>query len=101
MRIMLSKFGDTLISRQAGKEAYGAFRPVLQEIKSDETIIIDFAGVVTFSPSWGDEFITPLFERFGDHIEFVHATNNPSVRITLQLLEKIKGKSFIIREDKE
>ena len=98
MHIMLSKFGDTLISRQSGKEAYGAFRPVLQEVKPHETIIIDFEGVTTFSPSWGDEFLTPLFADFKNPVEFLHAIENPSVRLTLQLLEKIKGVRFVFHE---
>ena len=97
MHILLNKFGETLLSRQAGKEAYGAFRPVLQEVKPNETITIDFTGVNTFSPSWGDEFFSPLFTDFKNPIEFVHAIKNPSVRLTLQLLEKIKETKFTIK----
>ncbi|MBI3251521.1 MAG: DUF4325 domain-containing protein [Candidatus Andersenbacteria bacterium] len=93
MKIALKKFGTTLISRQAGKEALAAFQSTLAEIKSDETIEIDFDGVLTFSPSWGDEFLTPLLHQFGDRLVLL-SNNNPSVTITLELLEKTQGKIF-------
>ena len=51
MRIELKKFGTLLVSRPAGKEAYAAFLPTLNELKNDESIEIDFADVTTFSPS--------------------------------------------------
>ncbi|MEI8103506.1 MAG: DUF4325 domain-containing protein [Candidatus Moraniibacteriota bacterium] len=97
MHIMLKKFGETLLSRQAGKEAYGAFHPVLREVKPNDTITIDFEGVATFSPSWGDEFFSSLFIDFKNPVEFIHATENPSVRLTLQLLEKIREEKFTIK----
>ena len=56
MKIELKKFGTTLISRQNGREALAAFQSTLADIKSDEIVDIDFDGVMTFSPSWADEF---------------------------------------------
>ena len=94
MHISLNKFGTTLVSRQAGKEAYAAFLPTLNDIADDKKIEVDFSGVVTFSPSWGDEFLTPLVEKFGERLTYLHGKNNPSVMLTLQLLEKIKQSKF-------
>lgn len=91
MHIELKKFGTLLTSHPAGKEAYAAFLPTLNELKNDENIEIDFAGVTTFSPSWGDEFLTPIFERFGDRVTVLNAEANPSVRLTLQFLQNIKN----------
>lgn len=90
MRIELKKFGTTLISRQAGKEALAAFQSTLAEIKSGENLEINFDGVITFSPSWGDEFLTPLLDQFGDRLILL-PTNNPSVKITIELLEKTQN----------
>ena len=53
MIIFLRKFGTTLNSRQFGREALAAFKPSLKDIKDDEKVIIDFEGVMTFTPSWG------------------------------------------------
>jgi hypothetical protein len=97
MIIQLNKFGTTLVSRQTGKEAYSAFLPELENVKNDEAIEIDFTGVVTLSPSWGDEFIATIAERFGkDRVSLLNAKSNPSVALTLQLLGKIKGDIFKI-----
>lgn len=93
MLVELKKFGTTLISRQSGKEAFSAFQSTLANIAFDEIIEIDFEGVITFSPSWGDEFLTPLLNQFGDRV-ILFPTNNPSVRITIKLLEEINKKDF-------
>jgi|GEM_PF-1008050 len=60
MNIALKKFGTTLVSRPAGKEAWLAFQPVLKEVTENEQIIVDFKDVVVLTPSWADEFLTPL-----------------------------------------
>jgi len=96
MRIELKKFGTTLISRQAGKEALAAFQSILAQAKPDEILEIDFEGVITFSPSWGDEFFTPLLKIFGARLILVNA-GNPSVQATLDLLEKIHGLKFNVK----
>jgi hypothetical protein len=88
MTIFLEKFGTTLISRQAGREALAAFRPSLKELATGEGIEIDFKGVITFSPSWGDEFLRPLYREYQNEISLKN-TKNPSVKATLKTLEKI------------
>lgn len=89
MIIRLNKFGTTLTSRQDGKEAYSAFLSTLQSVTDNEEIKIDFDGVITFTPSWADEFITPILGAYGSRVKLLH-TDNPSVEATLRLLEKIK-----------
>lgn len=94
MHIMLKKFGTTLTSRQLGKEAFAAFRPRLADLPSNEKLEIDFEGVNTFSPSWGDEFLTPLVNDYEDRMVLMN-TQNLSVKATLKLLENINKKSFL------
>ncbi|KKP89263.1 MAG: hypothetical protein UR94_C0041G0006 [Parcubacteria group bacterium GW2011_GWA2_36_10] len=86
MLIELKKFGVTLTSRDDGREAYSAMQPVLKSIKAGEEVEINFSGINTFSPSWGDEFITPLFKNFGDKLLLSHL-ENPSVKLTLDTIE--------------
>ena len=93
MIIELKKIGTTLISRQTGKEAYLAIQSILRDIKENEIVEIDFAGVLTFSPSWGDEFLTPLLNTYGDRL-ILKNTNNPSVLATLDILETTLQKKF-------
>ena len=89
MKIELKKFGTTLTSRQDGKEAYNAFHSTLDSVSETEIIEIDFEGVVTFTPSWADEFITPILKEYNDRVELINR-GNPSVEATLNLLEKIR-----------
>ena len=91
MRIYLKKFGNILTSRPAGKEAYLAYQPSLSQLADKEIIKIDFEGVSVFTPSWADEFITPLIDRYGDRIVLLDS-HNPSVQATLSLLKKIWDK---------
>ena len=86
MRIELRKFGDILVSRPAGREAYLAMSAyLLKDIKKDEIIIIDFAGIKVLAPSWADEVITKLAQNYSITLE--HA-ENPTVKATLKTLVK-------------
>jgi len=93
MKIELKKFGTTLISRQAGRESFAAFQSTLSELKPNENLEIDFDGVITFSPSWGDEFLTPLLMQLGDRLMLL-PSDNPSVKATLDILEQISKRRF-------
>ena len=90
MIIQLKKFGATLTSRQLGKEALSAFMPSLAGTGEAEIIEVDFDEVNTFSPSWGDEFLTPLVKKYGERF-IVKRSDNPSVVATLKLLEEVNG----------
>lgn len=98
MRIELKKFGTMLISRPSGKEALLAFQPTLKTLSDTETIDVFFDGVTTFSPSWGDEFLSPLREKYGERL-VLHASSNLSVRLTLELLEDSCGFQFARAEE--
>ena len=97
MIIELKKVGTTLVSRQSGKEAWAAFQPVLESVSDSEDVVLDFSGVITFTPSWGDEFITPLQEKYQERLILKNTTNS-SVQATLELLESINKKSFKMTE---
>lgn len=97
MVIELKKFGTTLISRQAGKEALSAFAFNLKNISKNELIIVDFSGVNTFSPSWGDEFLTPLLKERGKNLK-LKKTDNPSVKASLEILEETNEVKFNIEK---
>lgn len=93
MKIELKKFGTTLISRQNGREAFAAFQPQLTALGENEILELDLEGVITFSPSWGDEFLSPLLKKYDTRLILIN-TSNPSVKATLELLEKINQKDF-------
>ena len=96
MIIELKKFGQTLTSRDEGREAFAAFTPTLNTVRENELVKIHFFGINTLSPSWADEFITPLLKRFNGRLTLVDVSN-PSVKATIELLEKINGISFNVK----
>lgn len=93
MTIFMKKFGDVLTSRPAGREAYSAFLPTLNALPEGEELLIDFDGINTFTPSWGDEFLTPIQKRYGNKL-MLKNTKNPSVSLTLSTLEKVNEFRF-------
>lgn len=95
MNIQLKQFGRTLTSRNSGKEAFNAIKPLLSANKPDE-LFIDFDGVGTFSPSWGDEFLTLLRDQYKGKIILLN-TENASVTATLDLLSELNDISFNIK----
>ena len=96
MRIILSKFGTTLVSRPNGKEELTVFQPTLKLLPETEQLEVDFEGVFTFSPSWGDEFLTPLQNQLKDRLVMLNYSNL-SVKETLRTLEEIHSFKFNLR----
>lgn len=88
MIINLNKFGTILVSRPAGKEASLAFNPTLKDVKENEKIEVDFTGVEVLTPSWADEFLTPLFNTFKGRV-ILKNTENFSVIESLKILKLI------------
>lgn len=93
MEIKLAKFGSTLVFRDRGREAFAAFEPSLKHYSTSDDLVIDFEGVLTFTPSWGDEFLSPLFERYGRKLVLKNTTNS-SVKATLKILNETKKFDF-------
>lgn len=96
MRIQVKKFGEVLTSRQSGREAYAALQPTLVGLAKDDTLTVDFEGVTVLSPSWADEFLTPLLQRLGDRLTLA-TLENPSVQLTIETIEGILRKKFSVQ----
>ncbi|MDP1538640.1 MAG: DUF4325 domain-containing protein [bacterium] len=88
MRIELKKFGRVLTSRPAGKEAFAAIRPILDP--NADMVEIDFSGVISLAPSWGDEFFTALRNMYKERVRYL-PTDNQSVIETLKILGENNG----------
>jgi len=90
MIIKLVKFGEILISRPAGREAFLAMKAYLtKDLKENEEIIVDFSEVKVLTPSWADEVITKLAEKF-TNIKLINA-DNTTVKSTLDTLRQYSG----------
>jgi hypothetical protein len=87
MRIELVKFGDVLISRPAGREAFLAMSAYnLKDVPEGEEIEIDFADIKVLTPSWADEVVTKIAERF-KNVKLLN-TDNVTVQATLKTLRE-------------
>lgn len=81
--IKLKQFGVMLLSRPAGREAWLAAQAYVLP-KQDDNIVVDFDGVLVLSPSWADEFLTKLKEKFPE-VEYKN-TSNASVKASLDII---------------
>jgi len=93
MKLQLVKFGKTLISRELGSEAFKAFQPTLRELSKDDVLKIDFSGILTLSPSWADEFLTPLLNQLDNKLILL-PSDNLSVHATLKILQEANKRLF-------
>lgn len=98
MKLQLEKFGKTLISRELGSEALKAFQPTLRELSENEELEIDFSGILTLSPSWADEFLTPLLDKLNEKLVLL-PSDNLSVHATLKILQEANKQTFNIKSD--
>ena len=96
MKLQLEKFGATLISRELGSEAFKALQPTLLELPPNEELEIDFSGVLTLSPSWADEFLSPLLERLDERLTLL-PSDNLSVQATVKILQEANKRQFKFR----
>ena len=90
MKIEMKKFGEMLISRPAGREAFLAMSAyVTKGLSKDEIIELDFEGVKVLTPSWADEVIPKLSKEF-THVKLL-STDNPTVKETIKTLREYSG----------
>ena len=90
MRIDVSKFGDSLVSRSSGREAALALQAnMLRGIVPSESIDLDFSGVLVLTPSWADEFFSVLRQQqVGKQIHILPSQNS-TVQLTLETIGEI------------
>ena len=84
MIVKVSNFGDILMSRPAGREAFlMANAYVFKELSENDKIILDFDEVKVLAPSWADEFISGVKRDYPNEIQYIN-TENPSVKASLK-----------------
>lgn len=87
MKIEIKKFGDKLVSRPAGREAFLALESYqLKNLPADESIEINFEGVKALAPSWADEVVTKIAAKF-KNVKLLN-TKNITVQATLETLRE-------------
>lgn len=95
MTIEMQKIGVILNSRPAGREALLAMRPHLRGV---EDVVLDFSGVNVLTPSFADEFVTPLVSEYKDRLLLTHTKENITVFKTLEFLSEDWGEGKVMME---
>jgi len=86
MIIPMISFGDVLLSRPGGKEAFLAGKSYLFSVPDpDEAIVLDFKNIKVLTPSWADEFITGLKTLYSNRLEVLNA-DSPAVKASLDMV---------------
>jgi hypothetical protein len=84
MEIKVINFGDILMSRPAGREAFLMAKAyVFKDINTGEIVVLDFDKVKVLAPSWADEFISGIQKDYGNEVQCIN-TENPSVKASLK-----------------
>ena len=85
MKIPLKNYGQILTSRPDGREAALTMKAAVRPA-DDETIELDFEGVLSVGPSWLDEVLTALRAEYGKDRVICLPTKNPSVIESLRVI---------------
>ncbi len=80
----MKKFGDILNGRPAGREAYLRVVQIVNGSGSDQEVILNFAGVEILTPSFADEFLHLLQEKYGKEGVRLENTKSATVKETLE-----------------
>jgi len=84
MTVDIINFGDMLLSRPAGREAFLMAKAyVFKGINENDDIILDFNKIKVLTPSWADEFITGIKSEYTNTVQYLN-TENPSVKASLK-----------------
>jgi hypothetical protein len=84
MNIKINNFGENLLNRPAGREAFLMAKAyIFKNVTSSEEIILDFDKIKVMTPSWLDEFITGIKSEFNNELKYIN-TENPSVNASLK-----------------
>lgn len=89
MTIEMKKFGTILNSRPDGREA--AFRLFQIVGSADEAIVVvDFNGVEILTPSFADEFLRTVYEKYSGQKEVkIVGADTPVVRSSLEVMKDL------------
>jgi hypothetical protein len=86
MRIEIKKFGTILTSRPAGREAAHAINAYIKP-DSKEPLELDFTGVISVGPSWLDEVLSFLRDKYGKERVMILPSSNASVVQSLNIID--------------
>ena len=86
MKVSINKYGEVLIFRPAGKDAFFMTKSyIFDSLKKDDSIDLDCSKVKVLTPSWADEFISGIKNSYKNTINYLN-TQNESVEASLKVI---------------
>lgn len=99
MNVEMKKFGLILNSRPDGNEAALRLFQIVNG-SPDNNINLDFSGVLVLTPSFADEFLTRVKERYGtDKNLMILNADAPVVKSALEFVTEDEEHSVKATED--
>ena len=87
--IFIKSFGEFLVGRDEGQQAYEVFKRDYVDTYPNETFFCDFTGVKILAPSYGDEVFGRLQQEYPD--KFVIDQGIPhALRVALDTVEETR-----------
>jgi len=87
MTVEMKKFGIVLNGRPAGREAALRLFQIVNGSDNEEKIILDFSGVEILTPSFADELLHLIKDKYGIERIKVENAATPAVRDTISTIE--------------
>ena len=87
MRILMSKFGKLLNSRPAAKEDALRLVQIINGSAEKEAVILDLSGVEILTPSYADELLHFLWDKYGKDNVKIENIETPVVGDTLKAIK--------------
>ena len=88
MKIEMQKFGTILNSRPSGREAFLRAVQIINSSSEAEEVVLDFLSVEVLTPSFADEFLHLLRDKYKDREIKLENTESATVKETLKSIEK-------------
>jgi len=89
MTVQMSKFNTVLNGRPAAKEAALRIQQIVNGSADKEDIALDFLGVEVLTPSYADELLQALKDKYGsEKIRIVNTA--PTVSETLRAISSTR-----------
>lgn len=90
MKIEMKKFGELLNGRPAGREAALRLFQIVNGSRDDDEIILDFEDVKILTPSFADEFLNIIKERYSRTKKIqIKNTETTVVKETLKAINQL------------
>ena len=89
MKVQMEKFGKLLNGRPAAREAFLRLVQIINGSGTSEGVVVDLSGVEILTPSYADELLRSLREKYGSDKVSVENAETEVVRSSLEATQNV------------